>query len=190
MSDITPADPLRSGRFLLRIDPELHAALREAAQRTGLSLNDVCARRLATPSTDGGGPGGEIVTRAAATFGDALLGVVAFGSWARGEAATDSDVDVLVVVDTEVAITRDLYRSWDQGPATWASRSVDVHFAHAPALGARASGMWFDVAMEGVVLYDRDLALSRLLVELRSRVASGRIVRHHVHGQRYWVEAA
>jgi predicted HicB family RNase H-like nuclease len=36
-----------SGRFLLRIDPGLHAALRHAASASGQSLKEYCGRKLA-----------------------------------------------------------------------------------------------------------------------------------------------
>src|SRR5262245_37380424 len=88
-----------TARFLLRIDASLHAGLREAARGAGLSLNEYCARRLAAPV---GGPGAgpdasAVVASAAALFGTDLIGVVAFGSWSRGELADSSDVDLLVV---------------------------------------------------------------------------------------------
>lgn len=179
------ADP--SGRFLLRIDPSLHRRLREAAKDAGISLNDLCSVRLSAPVTDVGGPGAAVAARAASQFGDALVAVILYGSWARDELASDSDIDVLVVVDDEVSITRTLYREWDEQPLTWESREVDVHFAHQPA-GERAGGLWFEVAIEGLVLFDRDLRLSRTLAAIRSLVASGRIVRHHSSGHSYWVE--
>ena len=173
---------------MLRIDPGLHAALREAAQRVGVSLNDLCAERLRVPASDGGGPGAAIVARAAAMFGDALRGVAAHGSWARGDLAPGSDVDVLVVVDRHIEVTRDLYRAWDQAPMRWHTRHVDIHFAHPPTEGVAVTGLWMNVAMDGIVLYDRDLDVSRRLVQLRSRVASGQVVRHSAHGHPYWVE--
>ena len=40
-----------SGRFVLRIDPGLHGTLRKAARAAGVSLNEYCARKLATPSS-------------------------------------------------------------------------------------------------------------------------------------------
>ena len=40
-----------SGRFVLRIDPGLHGALRKAARAAGVSLNEYCARKLATRSS-------------------------------------------------------------------------------------------------------------------------------------------
>ncbi|MEX2541477.1 MAG: toxin-antitoxin system HicB family antitoxin [Trueperaceae bacterium] len=189
MTDTISGGVSPSGRFMLRIAPSLHASLRKAAQQAGLSLNDLCARRLAAPITDAGGPGAAIAARAAGQFGDSLCGVIAHGSWARDELASDSDVDVLIVVDDEVRITRDLYRAWDDRTLTWHSRDVDVHFAHSPGSGEQPGGIWLEVAIDGVVLFDRDLRLSRTLAEIRSLVAAGRIARHRAHGQSYWVEA-
>lgn len=41
-------------------------------------------------------------------YGDRLRGVVLYGSYARGEAAEDSDVDFLVLLDGPVAFGREL----------------------------------------------------------------------------------
>ena len=179
-----------SGKFVLRIEPGLHAALREAARRAGVSLNDYCARKLALPGAGVVGPAAEIVKRAASIFGDALVGVVAFGSWARDELTGDSDIDVLVVLESSVAITRQLYREWDAEPLGWAFYPVEAHFLWLPQAGARVSALWAEAAVDGVVLYDRDLSLSKRLVEIRRRIAAGEVVRREVHGQPYWVEAA
>jgi hypothetical protein len=67
---------------------------------------------------------------------------------------------------------------------------VEVHIVNMPAPGARVSGMWAEAAIDGIVLFDRDLTLSRRLVETRSRILAGEIVRRRVHGQPYWVGAA
>jgi len=119
-----------SGRFVLRIDSELHSALREAARGSGLSLNDYCARKLAAPGSEVMGPAPRVVIRSASLFGGNLIGIVAFGSWSREELREDSDVDVLVVVDDGVEIARDLYRRWDADPLDWEARPVEPHFVH------------------------------------------------------------
>jgi hypothetical protein len=180
-----------SGRILLRLPPEVHAALRAAARGAGVSLNEHCARRLAAAGSALSGTRGAaaIVGRGAALFGPHLLGVLVFGSWARGEAAGASDVDVLVVVDRAVELTRDLYRRWDTEPATWEGRPVDVHFAHLPEPGDTTAGVWAEVALDGIVLFERDLVLSAALARVRRDIAAGRIVRRVVHGQPYWVRA-
>jgi predicted nucleotidyltransferase len=182
----------RSGRFLLRISPGLHAALREAAAAQGLSLNDYCARKLAAPggSLAAGGDAGRAVERVADLFGGSLVGVMAFGSWTRGEAADTSDIDLLVVVDRRVALRRELYRVWDEVPMTWDGRPIEPHFVHLPEPGERVTGIWAEVALDGIVLFERDLRLSARLAQVRHKILSGRLVRRIAHGQPYWSEVA
>jgi hypothetical protein len=176
-----------SGRFLLRIDPGLHAALRKAADRAGLSLNEYCARKLAGGGVGLGDPGWQAVERAAVVVGGALMGVAVYGSWARGEPMETSDVDVLVVVEPSTPITRGLYRQWDREPVRWEGRSVEPHFVHLPPPGQWPTGTWAEVALDGIVLLDRNLVLSRRLVEFRRRVLDGSMKRKEIHGQPYWV---
>lgn len=179
-----------SGRFVLRIDPVLHGSLRGQAAGCGLSLNEYCARRLALHGAPPVGSCGGVLERADTVCRDRLVGVIAFGSWARDEMSDGSDVDVLVVVDPELEITRALYREWETEPLEWESRLVDAHFVRLPERGARISGLWAEAAVEGVILYDRDLSIARRLVEIRRRIVAGEIVRREMHGQPYWVEAA
>lgn len=179
-----------SGRFVLRIMPGLHAALRAAAGLEGVSLNDYCARKLAAPGAGLAGPGGEAVTRAAALLGEDLVGVLAYGSWARRQLAADSDVDLLVVLSPRVDIRRELYRRWDaDSPLRWDAHAIEPHFVHLPESGARISGVWAEAAVEGVVLFEVASALSLRLVEIRRRIVGGDFVRRTAHGQSYWVEA-
>lgn len=181
-----------SGRFLLRVEPGLHAALRRAAQEVSLSLNEYCSRRLAAPSgrADAVGPAAGVVRRAAALCGEELVGVVVYGSYARGDAEATSDVDVLIVVGRAVRLTRELYRRWDETPIDWQGRRVDPHFAHPPKDSGRPSGLWAEVAIEGIVLFERGLALSRALVRIRRDILAGRVARRVVHGQPYWAEVS
>lgn len=181
-----------SGRFLLRIDPGLHAALRQAAAAVGVSLNEYCARKLAAPVGDLGAYAGAAaaVARAAELFSDALVGVVVFGSWARGEAVEASDVDLLVVVDERIALTRGLYRVWDEEPLSWDGHAVEPHFVHLPAADETVAGLWAEVALDGVVLFARGFDLAARLAQVRREIVAGRIVRRVVHGHAYWAEAA
>jgi predicted nucleotidyltransferase len=187
-----PAKTLPSGRFLLRIDAGLHAALRAAARAAGVSLNDYCVRKLAVPSGDPSAlrAPADLIARAAAVVGEGLLGVVAYGSFVRGEAASTSDVDALIVVDASVSLTRALYRRWDEVPLTWNGRTVDPHFVHLPSADERSSGLWAEVAVDGIVLFERGLCVSEHLVRIRRDILHGRLVRRFVHGQPYWAEAS
>lgn len=181
-----------SGRFLLRLDPGLHALVRAAAAEAGLSLNDYCARRLAASIGEAPtvGPAAVCVERAARLFGDRLLGVVLYGSWARGEAADDSDIDLLVVLDEEIPLRRELYRTWDDRPITWEGRRIEVHFAHLPKARRAPGGLWAEVALDGIVLFERALTVSRRLSAVRRAILAGQIVRRTAQGQPYWVEVA
>ena len=128
--------------------------------------------------------------RAAEVAGDALLAVVAFGSWARQEMGENSDVDLLVIVEDGLRIDRKLYRKWDESPLAWNGHSLEPHFVHLPDSGNRMSGLWAEVAVDGLVLFERGLRVSTRLVEFRREIASGRIFRRRSHGQSYWVGVA
>jgi predicted nucleotidyltransferase len=181
-----------SGKFVLRIEPGLHRALREAARESGLSLNDYCARKLAAPMGNLTSIewGAAAVERAAVLFGEQLVGVAAFGSWARGELSEISDVDLLVVLESSVELTRALYRAWDERPVTANGRTLEPHFVHLPALERRIGAVWGEVALDGIVLFERGFRVSSTLVQVRRDILSGRMVRRIIHGQPYWTEVA
>jgi predicted nucleotidyltransferase len=181
---------LPSGRFLLRVDRALHWALRSEAATAGISLNELCVRKLMASGTAVSGPAALAVERAFAQVGAGLLGVVAFGSWAREEATERSDVDLLIVVAPDLPIVRALYRPWDDAPLRWGAREIEPHFVRLPESGGRVSGLWAEAALDGVVLYERDLAISRRFVEVRRRIVAGELTRREIHGQPYWVQAA
>ena len=180
-----------SGRFVLRLPAALHSALQAAARDAGLSLNEYCARRLAGsgPALPVGTDAVALVSRAAEVAGEALLAVIVYGSWARGDASATSDVDILIVVDTTLAVTRGLYRTWDEVPVCWQGRDVDPHFVHLPRRDFSA-GVWGEVAIDGIVLFERDGRLSAFLAHVRRAIADGRIVRRLAHGQPYWTMVA
>lgn len=182
------ADP--SGRFVLRLDPGLHAALRADAARAGLSLNDYCARTLTARTVDSAGPAAPVTSRATSELGADLLGVVAFGSWARGDDTPDSDIDVLIVATHHVPLTRALYRPWDDRPLHWEGRRVAPHFAHLPGPGSDLTGFWAEVAIDGIVLHDPQHRLARRLASLRRRIASGELQLRTAGATTYWVRGA
>ena len=173
---------------MLRLDSGLHGALRAAARAQGVSLNEYCARKLAAPLGDLQAFEGasEAIRRAAALLGESLVAVVVFGSWARGDVTATSDVDLLIVAGDDVPLTRDLYRRWDETPLDWGQHVVEPHFVRTPATGQSPSGFWAEIAVDGIVLYQRDAHISNWLAVVRRQLAEGRLQRRTVQGQAYW----
>ena len=139
------------------------------------------ASLVAFPATD------QVIRRATDVLRDALVGVVAFGSWARGELGPSSDIDVLIVAAPSVPITRALYRLWDDQPIDWKGHPIEAHFARLPDGTRPPSGFWAEVAVDGRVLVDARGHVSAYLSTVREAVASGRLRRRKMHGHPYWV---
>jgi predicted nucleotidyltransferase len=179
-------------RVLLRLPVDLRRALAAQAAHEQTSVNELCVQRLSGPDLPflPRRDVAALLARARAVAGPHLQGVLVHGSFARGEARAASDVDVLVVVDRTLPLTRTLYRQWDAETPSWAGRSIDAHFIHAPAVGTRPSSVWCEAATEGLVLFDATGAVSRSLVAARAAIAQGDLVRKIVHGQPYWTVAA
>lgn len=179
-------------RFLLRLPQPLHRHLTTRAAALDLSLNEYCVRKLGGPESAALRHPAVLDVRAhaEAVAGARLVGLIVHGSWARGEARTTSDVDVLVVVERQLALTRSLYRAWDRAPIACDGRPVDAHFVHLPEDPDRAGGVWCEAAIDGVVVSDVDGRIEQALGRLRRAIADGRLVRKHVHGQPYWTVAA
>jgi predicted nucleotidyltransferase len=189
---VIPWGEVSTARFLLRLPSPLHRALRARAAARQLSLNEYCVRTLAAPESAAvvHPMALEVHRRATEVAGARLAGIIVHGSWVRGQARANSDVDVLVVVDSTLSLTRALYRMWDKAPLTWEGRSVDAHFIHVPSSPDRASGVWCEAATDGLVFYDRDGRVDETLRRIRREIADGRLVRKHAHGQPYWTVAA
>ena len=177
-----------SGKFVLRLDPVLHGLLQAAAKGEGTSLNQVCIQRLLGVTAPG-----EIreittvISRAAELFGANLSGVVLFGSFARGEAMQNSDVDVLVVLNEGAAITRDLYKRWEEKELIVSSRTVEPSIVALPKESEPPSGLWAEVALDGVVVWDSNGRIHRHLARVRKNISEGKLRRENVHGQNYWI---
>ena len=120
-----------------------------------------------------------------ATWERSVEGLVLFGSFARGTQTASSDIDLLVVLDQSVTLDRDLYSCWR--PRKFEGREVTPLLVQIPGKGERIGGLWFEVALDGIVLFDRDLHLSRFLSHVRELVADGRVSRMLTHGHPYWV---
>ncbi len=180
-----------SGRFVLRVASELHAAAKRRAVQLDISLNELCLRALNAYLTEE--PSAKAAVRHAEAdlahrvqehLGDSLMGLILFGSMARGEARDGSDIDLLIVVRRELALSRLLYSQWD---STFTNDRLSPHFVHLPLTLSQAGSIWFEVAIDGVLLFEKVKDISNLLAEIRRAMAAGRLVRKKAHGQPYWV---
>lgn len=190
-----------SGKFLLRVGPDLHGRLRRLAAERRTSLNALCAqwlREAAAPDVPphAQGPSGQPAWLTAARdlvegWGEELLGVALFGSAARGELRASSDIDLLLVLDASVPLQRQLYRRWDElVAAKGLERELNAHFVHLPRRAEDAGSLWLEVAVEGRVISDRRGCLEGALMMLRRAIANGQFVRQVAHGQPFWRRAA
>ena len=183
----TTARSAASGKFVLRLDPQLHGLLREDARAAGVSLNDWCSRTLAAPGAAALDAAYGVVQALRSGLRGDLVGVIVYGSFARGELATRSDIDVLVVLAKGTPITRALYRQWEGVLPAWNGREIDLHFVQLPEPVAPVSGSWAEAAICGIVLFEKDLCVSRRLIGIREHIAAGGLTRRISQGQPYWI---
>jgi predicted nucleotidyltransferase len=178
-----------SGRFVLRLPPPLHAVLAESARARGLSLNEHCVRSLARAEAVTVAALTDVIAKSLEQLGPAVVAVAVFGSWARGEAGPASDVDVLIVVAPDVEITRSLYTPWDHIDVTIDGHRVEPHFVRLRAADDAISGLWAEIALDGAIVYDPALSLSRELARVRRAIVEGGLVRRSAGGRSWWTAA-
>ncbi len=180
-----------SGKFAVRLPPGIHEALRVEAASTGISLNAVCRGVLEEYVSRKQSPiskaeeASPVVSEIRRLLGNTLVGVVLFGSVARGESREGSDIDLLIVLSQDQALGRKLYATWDE---RFGVNQQSPHFVHIPGTAADAGSLWLETAVEGVILYDRDGSVSRFLGRIRRLIASGKLKRRSVYGHPYWVK--
>jgi predicted nucleotidyltransferase len=175
---------------VVRVPPSLHASLKRRARAQGVSLNGLCLDALKSFLGTG-----EQETREGASIplqqcrdllGESLSGILLFGSTARGEGREGSDVDLMIVVGSELPLTRALYERWDQG-IDGASSRLSPHFVHIPDDEREAGSLWFEAAVDGIVLLDRGGRIARFLRTLRRSMAEGKLRRKSAYGHPYWI---
>lgn len=172
--------------LFLRVEPDLNKKLKGLSEQANQSLNEYCISALESSIGDGieFDEFKQITTKAKKLFKDSLKAIIVFGSYARGDNTSESDIDVLLVLDCK--INRELYSRWDMEEDQVSNLSI--HFSALPKQSL--SGFWCEIALEGVTIFDKDLSVSRFLIALRNKILSGEFVARYSHGHRYWSLAA
>jgi len=130
-------------------------------------------------------------------YGDRLVALCVFGSWARGVATPESDLDILVVAD---ALPRGRMKRLDEFEAVeratqptcelvWpdAARSLALSpVLKTPDELQAGSPLYLDMTLWRIVLEDRDGVLERYLSGLASRMAQLGSRRTETKGGAYW----
>ncbi|HMO18250.1 MAG TPA: nucleotidyltransferase domain-containing protein [Oligoflexia bacterium] len=187
--------------IFLRVNSELANNLKLLAKKHELSLNEYCSEILEsranarlrfdseTSPADSFQPGifDQLVSAAKSEYQGHLKSVLLFGSFARGEETIESDIDILIILDKKLAVTRKLYESLDSKTFTSIPSNVSIHLTHLPSNFISLSGLWCEVALEGIMLYDSDFKVSRFLITLREKILLGHYKPSYSHGHRYWI---
>jgi predicted nucleotidyltransferase len=171
-----------SGKFVLRLTPQLHQRLKSEAEEHCMSLNAWVLHRLTHSPVSN-----ELLwNRIQNIYSNSVLALVQFGSTVRGEARESSDIDLLIVLEPEITIDRKLYRIWDEGIAPDFDLPYSPQFSHL-ASPESPSSLWLEVALEGEILFAKNATVQSMLSRIRERIASGEFVRKMSYGQPYWV---
>jgi predicted nucleotidyltransferase len=130
-------------------------------------------------------------------YGDRLVSLAVFGSWARGVATPESDLDILIVADP---LPRGRLKRLDEFDAVeratessradvWpgAGRSLEISpVFKTPAELKAGSPLYLDMTHWRVVLHDRGDVLANYLSALAARMAELGSRRIESHGGGYW----
>ncbi|MCB0318453.1 MAG: toxin-antitoxin system HicB family antitoxin [Bdellovibrionales bacterium] len=179
-----------SGKFVLRIEPELHKELRMLGEARGKSLNSLCTeilensigkttRNFTTPSWI------DIIKQA---WAKDLCGLVLFGSYARGDTHSSSDMDLLIVLKQDIIPNRSQYKDWDK-ISEKLPQAISPHFVSLPKDFQTIGGLWFEVALDGIILWEDSKKISSVLRNIRLKIAEGSLIRKTVNGHPYWMKS-
>jgi uncharacterized protein len=132
----------------------------------------------------------EFVRALTTSCGATVLSVVLFGSWARGEARPDSDIDLLIVAADLPAARLDRFRLWRRVALEvlpdLARRLAVILLSAEEAKQTRP--FYLDLVHEAVLLYDRDGFFREVLSALGQRLAHlGAKRARDRHGHPYWI---
>ena len=119
-------------------------------------------------------------------LGGELLGLVLFGSWARGEGREGSDVDVLVVLRSSggFEVRSTVYRTLSRCIGR-ALTLVDARAGELFSGEVVLTPLLLNILVDGVVVYDETGKLSELASKARELVKAAGLVRYRTPDGKY-----
>jgi len=129
----------------------------------------------------------EVVDALREHLGSDLVGIVLYGSWARGTARPDSDVDLFVVVhnlpqsrfDRAVHVHRAVIGRFDQRMSILAKEPAEFE-RFFPSL-------YLDIGLDGIILYDSQGYIRRMLARIREIIREAGLYRTCRDGELMWL---
>lgn len=172
-------------RILLRLAKPLHDEIKARARLAQLSVNSLLERYIVQGVMGSVEQNitSEIIDSAKREFSDDFIGLLLFGSKARGDAHDTSDTDLLLVVSDAIKIDRALYRRWDAR----VPERISIQIAHLPSLARDAGSLWLECAMDARILHDPCGRVAKFVEQAKHYITSGNVVRRITHGQGFWV---
>lgn len=188
-----------SGKFVVRLPPQVHQQLKSESLKRGLSLNELCQERLSSHT--------HVQPQRLSPLPDIVLtqildnakklqlpiqGILLFGSFARGEQSENSDIDLLIILSNEKIIERALYQDWDLAFSDhrfYGSHEINPHFVYLPEDPKNCGSLWLECALEGMLIFEtKEANIQKKVLQIRNLIAQGRWRRKYAHGHPYWTE--
>ena len=119
-------------------------------------------------------------------FGENLIALVAFGSYARGEAAESSDCD-LYLIAKELPRNR-LERAGYVNAASYArfDRAISIKADTKTEFEAGFPSLYLDLALDGIILFDMDDYIQEKLARILELTSAAGLYRVRFDGQFAW----
>jgi predicted nucleotidyltransferase len=154
--------------------------MKTEAHNLGISLNQIVLKRLKNDS-----PSSltlALLTKIEKKFSP--IGVIQFGSTVMGKSHDGSDIDLLIVMPSDVPLTKDQYEAWDKLKI---NSKFSPHFAHLPKDQNKYSSLWLEVALFGIPVLDSLGVLKKEIYKVKDLISQGKYIRKLTHGQPYWI---
>ena len=123
-----------------------------------------------------------------AEFGNEFLGLMLFGSWARGEAREDSDVDLLILFNTlrGLEVRARAYEVLKR----FIKRDITLIDMRRNELRGRLTALAINMAWDGIIICDKNGDLRQFKESVIRFIESEGLVRYRTRDGKYgWMRA-